>query len=63
MTESIADEDVAHHAGVERAHRRPNRQGNQAGERSPRSDAPDRRRRRPSPEHPWWGPMPADRHE
>lgn len=63
MTEPIADEDVAHQPAPSEASAPESPGGTKPGERSPRSAAPDRRRRRPSLEHPWCGPMPADRHE
>jgi hypothetical protein len=62
MTESIADEDVAHKTASSTSTPDPPR-GTTPGERSARSDAAQRPRWRPSDEHPWWGPMPADRHE
>ncbi|MDF2509828.1 MAG: hypothetical protein K0Q52_3687 [Microbacterium sp.] len=62
MTESIADEDVAHNPAPSTSAPESPR-GTRPGERTARSDAAERRRRRPSDEHPWWGPMPADRHE
>jgi hypothetical protein len=57
MTKPIADEHVEQKAA-------PNEpSAPESRERSARGDAAERRRERSSREHPWWGPMPADRHE
>jgi len=62
MTDSIAGEDVAQNPVPSTSAPDSSREARPA-ERSVRNDAAERRRRRPSDEHPWWGPMPADRHE
>jgi hypothetical protein len=63
MTESIAGEDVAHKPSPSGTSAPESPRGARPGERSARGDAAERGRRRPFDEHPWWGPMPADRHE
>ncbi|HEY9306832.1 MAG TPA: hypothetical protein VIP82_03415 [Microbacterium sp.] len=63
MTEPIADEHVAQKPVPSEPSALESSRGPGPGEQSAHGDAAERRRERAAREHPWWGPMPADRHE
>ncbi|MEV5068501.1 hypothetical protein MRBLMI12_000042 [Microbacterium sp. LMI12-1-1.1] len=63
MPEPIADEDVVQRPTPDEPSAPESSRATGPSERSARGDAAERRRERPWLEHPWWGPMPADRHE
>jgi hypothetical protein len=63
MTEPVAGEHVAQKPTPNDVSAPESPRASGAGERSARTDAAEHRRQRSSREHPWWGPMPADRHE